>query len=579
MSSLFLQTLDTVTTLNDQTTICFHENNGKLAPVDVASASSKGPVKTVPSKAGSNNRTLSDINPKAPSGINPLLEDQKLVFYGYYFERDKQKVFISLIFHTLDNTVEGWYSNAHTSHDEPRRKFLTRIHVPALPNLQSLQMNQPIEIFGKSVILFRASKETRQRMEEEYGIILAPDATAEGSFEETSETNEPEETTRDEFHGMKSTGISRYIEASRGATKHSTKHIKKFYNKKVPISTLFFVAQWRKDCDAKDENDDIEVTRDDETSQNLFQVRYYLETNEMEIYSLELQTSSIQTQKFKSQQLDSNQGFQPLLFYDPSTQNYKVSQKPFLRRMWVPKVLDNLHDDRARSCEIMTYQDDYLSPLDLRVGTMVNILNRSMAILDCCDEPTRRWYKETLGIDQPILVEPVLLAPDHRKKLKRTTKLLVQQRQRFTQESGNDSGSDDWYAAFSAANEPKETYQQFLTHSGRKSFYVAKLSPLFHPGEEHRIFRITCFHDGPEVSIIEAFQPNGNPGGPFLVKCKIEKENGKITHREANRDQLLSEDDFKNALQNKAALTIKAHHFDIISFDGTVGSDGKLIEN
>jgi Ca2+-binding EF-hand superfamily protein len=212
-----------------------------------------------------------------------------------------------------------------------------------------------------------------------------------------------------------------------------------------------------------------------------------------------------------------------------------------LQRRRLPKFV-LAHDDRMRSAEDVTGDEDYYNENDFMCGQSINVFGRKMLIADV-DKPTQAWYLKHKGINQkankieempvevPVFEVPV---PPH-----------------------NGIGSEeDTLAAFKHLIPRKRPVDlaKMRAATGKVEKYLARLNSK-DPINAERVFRFTVCLDDDEIAIFEPTVRNsGLEQGQFQKKMKTkDSETGQVLTR---KDLVVGR-----------TLTVKAHKFTIFEHE------------
>ena len=271
------------------------------------------------------------------------------------------------------------------------------------------------------------------------------------------------------YHGVKSSSITRFIEAARGSTRINTKKDMAGNFKKFDGQVLRFLLTW------------------DDTVKNMFGEKYLYWLS----YFLATEQTEIKENKGKKQ---------------------FMGNPTLLSKMRLPKGI-LAHDDRMRSCEDVTGDEDYYHEDDFVVGKTISIFGRVMTICDC-DEFTQNWYLEHKGIDQragrvataaPVEPPQPRQAPPHH----------------------GFGSEEDTMASWKSLipKRPKNDMLKFMqAATGKCNRFLCKLVTN-DPINSERVFRITVSLDDHQVAIYEPpIRNSGVSGGIFLKKQKLRNE-------------------------------------------------------
>ncbi|XP_051162839.1 EF-hand domain-containing protein 1-like isoform X2 [Leptopilina boulardi] len=174
----------------------------------------------------------------------------------------------------------------------------------------------------------------------------------------------------------------------------------------------------------------------------------------------------------------------------------------FLKKTRVPKNWKDVPGSYpGMSLERGDYEIvEYYSPNDLKIGETISIFERQFFLFDC-DNFTRKYYSEMLGIIQSSRIEPPSLK--NRKSL-------------------NYKLSSHNYVPLK-----KNTIRQILNFP-QKLRYSMKMDAV-HPEDETRIFILEYNLSNGKIQINECCKPNsGRKGGIFLSARQIQKPNANI---------------------------------------------------
>ena len=294
---------------------------------------------------------------------------------------------------------------------------------------------------------------------------------------------------------MKSSAITRFIEATRGSQKTNFKKDVAGAFRKFDGQVLRFLITW------------------DDTKKNMFGEKYLYWLS----YFLASEQCEIKENKGKKQ---------------------FMGNPTLLSKMRLPKTVI-AHDDRMRSCEDVTGDEDYYHEDDFRVGENIRVFGREMSICDC-DDFTQQWYLENRGIDQKATKVPAAEPPSPRPKP------AVPPHHGFGSE-------EDTLASWKSLipKRPKNDMLKFLKMAtGKANRYLCKLVTT-DPINSERVFRITVYLDDHQIAVFEPpIRNSGVAGGIFQKKARLRCE---ATHK------YFEIEDFYVG----ATVTIKAHVFKI----------------
>ena len=449
--------------------------------------------------------------PSAKAGTEPFeppraqLAGLKLTFRGFFQEavpesatEQMRKRVLVLQYHLVDDMteiLEPEVRNDGLAHG----KFLKKMPLPQV-TLETLRVGNELEICGR-VIHLTACDDFSRNYFESVGVQQNPNEHEEkdafGKYQETlAARNDP-----DAFHGVKSSAITRFIEAVNGSSRASSfKKDTKGRFLEFGNDRLLFLLLWNT---AKHEGDIMGET-----------MRYWLS------YHLASETMDIKEAKGKK----SLAGWPTLL----------------MRRRLPKFVL--AHDDRMRSAEDVTGDEDYYNENDFVCGQTINVFGRKMLIADV-DKPTQAWYLKHKGINQKAtkveempVERPVfeVIVPPH---------------------TGVGS-EEDTLAAFKHLIPRKRPVDlaKMRAATGKVEKYLARLNSK-DPINAERVFRFTVCLDDDEIAIFEPTVRNsGLEQGQFQKKMKTkDSETGEVLTR---KDLVVGR-----------TLTVKAHKFTIFEHE------------
>lgn len=280
------------------------------------------------------------------------------------------------------------------------------------------------------------------------------------TFSLAAQRNDPEL-----YHGVKSSAISRFVEIAQGSTRGQAfkKDLKGRFLQFDGV-VLRFHIMWHD-------------TYADPPCRYFFWLSYYLASEEVEIKEVKGSKNTIGV---------------PTL----------------LKKQRLPKTTI-ITDDRMRSVEDGTGDEDYYHEDDFLVGSKIRVFGREMLILDV-DAATQKWYKENKGIDQQasrIVVEepapavhPVIIPPHI-----------------------GIGSEEDTLASFRSLipKKPKIDLNKFRSRTGKTVKYMARLQTA-DPINSERVFRITFYHDDDELAVFEPpVRNSGLSAGVFMKKKKV----------------------------------------------------------
>jgi Ca2+-binding EF-hand superfamily protein len=272
------------------------------------------------------------------------------------------------------------------------------------------------------------------------------------------------------YHGVKSSAITRFIEAARGSQKSGGKKDLKGMFLQFDGQVLRFLCLW------------------DDTKTNLFgeKYKYWLS------YFLATQEVEMKEAKGKKQFMGC-----PTL----------------LKRARLPRTASlAVNDDRMRSCENVTGDEDYFNEDDFVVGREINVFGRTMTLCDC-DPFTQQWYLEHKGVDQKAaaidVAEPVSVRPE----------LPVPPHPGFGREEDT---IESWKSLI--PKRPKTDMKALHGGTGMVRRFRAKLVTT-DPINCERVFVISVYLDDGELAVYESkIRNSGVEGGVFMKKQKLRRE-------------------------------------------------------
>ena len=271
------------------------------------------------------------------------------------------------------------------------------------------------------------------------------------------------------YHGVKSSPITRFIEAARGSQKTGGKKDMKARFLAYDGQVLRFLVVW------------------DDTGRNMF--------GEKHLYWLSYYLSS------EEGELKEARGKKQFM-----------GCPTMLKRQRLPRTII-FSDDRMRSCEDVTGDEDYFNEDDFVVGRTLNIFGRHWLIADC-DPFTQQWYMEHRGLDQKAAAVPVVEPPSPRPELP------VPPHPGFGREEDT---IESWKSLI--PKRPKTDMKALMSKgTGATRRLLAKLV-TDDPINAERVFRITLYLDDGEMAVYEPkIRNSGVEGGTFMKKGKLRRE-------------------------------------------------------
>ena len=496
--------------------------------------------------------------PSAKAGTEPFeppraqLAGLKLTFRGFFQEavpesetESMRKRVLVLQYHLVDDMteiLEPEVRNDGLAHG----KFLKKMPLPQV-TLDSLRVGNELEICGR-VIHLTACDDFSRNYFESVGVQQAPNEHEEKDAFGKHQEMLAARLDPDAFHGVKSSAITRFIEAVNGSSRASS--FKKDYKGRFleyGNDRLLFLLVWntskhevraragrrepggraasappvqqpppltlrsrlppslppRPPCFVRAQGDVLGEV-----------MRYWMS------YHLATETMDIKETKGKK----SLAGWPTLL-----------------QRRRLPKFV-LAHDDRMRSAEDVTGDEDYYNENDFMCGTTINVFGRKMLIADV-DKPTQAWYLKHKGINQKAnKVEEIKEEPP-------VFEVPIPPHQGIGSE-------EDTLAAFKHLIPRKRPVDlaKMRAATGKVEKYLARLVAK-DPINAERVFRFTVSLDDDEIAIFEPTVRNsGLEQGQFQKKMKT---------KDSETGQVLTRAD----LVVGRTLTVKAHKFTIFEHE------------
>lgn len=377
-------------------------------------------------------------------------------------------------------------------------KFLNRQQHDAV-TLDSLRIGNRLAIYSRTFKIIGCDDFTRAFYAER-GQDQPPNEDVPGdSFAATAAT---ESAKLAGWNGKTINSISRYVEAVRGKAVKKRDTLARFL--KHDGEVLRFFVMWDQTITSKD------VLAEKPT----LCIQFYLSDNTADI---------MRTRR-------------------PGEPKRDVSAR-FLMRDRLPKRVI-ITDDRERSCEDGTGDEDYFGPEDFRVGETIVVLGKHMAIYDC-DDFTQSWYARNFGIDQKsgvidISVPPVPVA-----------QLPIPPHHGF----GSEEDTLHSMKFLDPQSHPRKSdLRAFQQSKGKTLTFYAGLK-TDNPIDKMRKYRITWYLDDATLSVYEEEVRNaGFSVGKWQARTKMRNP--------ANGEFFQSGDFFLGA-----EVTIKGHKFVIHNAD------------
>lgn len=443
-------------------------NNNVVAFEKNSRAVAAEPAPSVTSAPGSRTSRLQRAleAPFVPAKF--ALAGQKLTFKGYFMESIPENAIeavrqrhLVLQYHLEDDSLSITDLNVRND-GIMHGPFLKRMKVAEI-GIDSLRVGQNVEVFAKNIRVYACDEFTRKFYD---GLGSAqpgdePPAPDDWSVDQAKKfaRNDPSA-----YHGVKSSAITRFIEADRGKAMTSfKKDVKGRFLEYDGLVFKFYIMWLDKYADPP--------------TKYFYWLSYFMATEECEIREAKGKKDNI--------------GWSTLL-----------------SRTRLPKMT-LITDDRMRSVEDGTGDEDYYHEGDLLVGSPLRVFGRDMVILDC-DEMTAKWYKAHKGVDQkakrivvsvPEVVKKPIQVPPH---------------------SGIGS-EEDTLASWKhlIPRKPKIDFSKFRARTGKTSKWMAKFV-TDDPINSERVFRFTYFHDDDDLAVFEPpIRNSGVAAGVFQKKKKM----------------------------------------------------------
>lgn len=404
------------------------------------------------------------------------LAGQKLTFSGYFVEavpdsptEATRQRRLTLTYHLEDDTL-GITEVAARNDGMVHGTYLKRMKVPGV-TVDSLVVGEDVEIFARPITIYACDEFTRKF----YDGVDAPQPPDQSPGKDAWTEAEDKKFARNDptaYHGVRSSAITRFIEAERGSTRSQSfkKDVKKRFIEYDGLVFRFYVMWADKYADPP--------------TKYFYWLSYFMATEEVEIVAAKGKKDG-------------------------------AGWATLLSKMRLPKFT-LLGDDRMRSVEAETGDEDYYHEDDLLVGSKIHVFGRDMVILDC-DLPTAKWYEQHKGIDQKaktiVVVEPEppkkpIPVPPH---------------------SGIGS-EEDTLASWKhlIPRKPKIDFMKFRARTGKTVKFTAKLVTT-DPINSERVFRITYYLDDDDLAVYEPpVRNSGVAAGVFQKKKKMKNaETGK----------------------------------------------------
>jgi Ca2+-binding EF-hand superfamily protein len=417
-----------------------------------------------------------DAGAPETSGTEPFVPPRlalaglKLTFRGFFTEavpespvESARRRYLVLQYYLENDTVEVMepgVRNDGISHG----KFLKRMPIAGV-SVDTLRVGSSVEIFGRVIHLIACDEFTRTYYSE--AGINRPQAADESvdkdAWTKTQEAafarNDP-----NAFHGVKSSAITRFIEAVNGSSRTASfkKDVKGRFLEYDNL-VLRFLVVW-------------DSRKYGIGEKNLFWLSYYLATELTEIK---------ETKGKKS-----------------------IAGWPtLLRKTRLPKFI-MAHDDRMRSAEDVTGDEDYYTEDDFIVGKTINVFGREMLIADC-EKATAAWYLANKGIDQRANKVDVGEPVPEPQEIKVPPHMGI----------GSEEDTLESWKHLIPRKKPVDL-AKLRSATGKTRKFLCKLISS-DPINAERVFRITVYLDDNDVSVFEPpIRNSGVKGGVFQKKMR-----------------------------------------------------------
>jgi Ca2+-binding EF-hand superfamily protein len=471
--------------------------------VPAALASATGTSASAAAISGIGGASFSSSSGAAASSSIPehvRLTGQMLHFKAYFNEAVVESPVESYRVRTIilryfleDDTIEA-FEERRRNDGMSGNKFLRRMQHPAV-SLETLRVGATVTLYGRTLRIVACDDATRTFYEERGTPQPANESVPEDPFARTSAASR-KRATGDSF-GKKMNAVSRYVEAVRGAQVRKKDTLGKFLAH--GDEALRFRVMWNTESEA------------DPGEKQYFMLTYFLSSDEVEIKRLR------------------GYGEYP-------------GMNTLLTRRKLPKFI-LAHDDRERSAEDGTGDEDYYHPEDLRVGDAVHVFGRKMLLFDC-DDFTRAWYASELGVDQASG------RMDVAEKTKPKPTLPVPPHTGF----GSEEDSLQSWRFLDPRKKPVPKPAPHDEFEGKTLQFTARLVSR-DPIDAERSFRITWYLYDDTLAIYEPPRPNsGMVGGKFLARDRLKNP---ATGRNFEAGEFFV----------GARLTIKGHAFEVVEAD------------
>lgn len=379
------------------------------------------------------------------------LTGQSLRFRGYFNESvvesatERARRRIVLLRYFLEDDTFELFESRRRNDGIMGTKFLARQQHDAV-TLSTLRVGSVITLYGRAIRITECDDYTRGLYEERGFPQPTNEDTDEDDFARTQRADER----GGEWNGKRTNAISRYVEAVRGKAVHKKDTLRQFLASDG--NCLRFYALW----------DETKTKSDIFALKRRFIIKYDLSNDEVELVSLAMPGEAKTSDSIR-----------------------------FLSKRRMPKRLI-VHDDRMRSCEDGTGDEDYCTADDFRVGEELNVYSKPMLLYDC-DSYTQEWYLSNKGIDQKAR------AIDVSEPAKPRPRLPVPPPNGFGSDA--DSLHSVKYLDPRAHRQPSDL-KRFLASTGKTlKFFVSLVTE--HPVDKLRRYRITWYLDDDSLAIYE----------------------------------------------------------------------------
>jgi len=432
------------------------------------------------------------------------LTGQVLFFRGFFNEAVTESAdetfrrrMVLLRYFLEDDTFELFESRRRNDGMDGS-KFLSRQQHDAV-TLDSLRVGSTVRLYSRVFKITACDEFTRSFYEERGQPQHADEGVPTDPFGETSASILA---ATSGWSGKRTNAISRYVEAVRGKAVAKKDTLGRFL--RHGMDSIIFFGLW----DETAEKHDMFATK-----QHLA-IRVFLTDDTVEIFRMRLPGEA--------------------KTMDPNC---------FLKRARLPKV-PIVHDDRERSCEDGTGDEDYFTTADFVVGETMAIHGKRVLLYDCTQD-AQHWSLANTGVDQkartvdvsePVKPKPTLPVPPHH---------------------GFGSEADTLHSIkyLDPQSHPRKgNYKRFLESKGKTLKFFAHLDTE-DPVDSLRRYRITWYLDDDTLAVYEQEVRNtGIAGGKWQARTTMTNpDTGKA---------FVSGDFYVDA-----RVTIKGHRFVVFEAD------------